>query len=333
MKKQTTIKAVAMFSGGLDSILAVKIMLDEGVEVHPIAFLTPFSGFTKSGRYMAPRRFSKELGMNLKVQFIGRQFVEHVKQPKHGYGKNMNPCIDCKILFFKKAKQYMEEIGAQFIITGEVLGERPMTQNKRSMKLIEIESNLKGEIVRPLSAQLLEPTIAEHKGWIKRETLLSIQGRSRKPQIKLAQEYNIVDYPTPAGGCLLTDPVFARRLQEALDYDEDSLREIAMLTFGRHFRLSGGAKVVVGRNEKENKKILALQTPSSMFLEVHTIPGPVAILLKGKDRIDREKAASICLRYSDCKENQAEVDYWKNSEKKSVIVKKCLDTELEEIRL
>ncbi|MCK4233329.1 hypothetical protein KAX75_02810 [candidate division WOR-3 bacterium] len=327
-------KAIALFSGGLDSILSVKIMLELGIDVYPITYLTPFSGTIKSGCEAAPRRICEKLGIPLKVKFLGKEFIELVKNPRHGYGKNMNPCIDCRILMLRKAKKYMEEIGAEFIITGEVLGERPMTQNKKSMKLIETKSELEGKIVRPLSARLLEPTIPEQQGTVKRKNLLAIEGRSRKPQMKLAQELYISDYPTPAGGCLLTDPVFAKRIKDAFKYNEDSLREISLLKYGRHFRLTSRAKVIVGRNEKENEIILALKHPSCTCLEAYNLPSPIVLLLTTKKDDNIEKAASICLRYSDCKEEKGRVDYWQRWEEKEFInVKKMRMEEIDEIRI
>lgn len=327
-------KAIALFSGGLDSILSVKIMLELGIDVYPITYLTPFSGIIKSGCEAAPRRICEKLGIPLKVKFLGKEFIELVKNPRHGYGKNMNPCIDCRILMLRKAKKYMEEIGAEFIITGEVLGERPMTQNKKSMKLIETKSELEGKIVRPLSARLLEPTIPEQQGTVKRKNLLAIEGRSRKPQMKLAQELYISDYPTPAGGCLLTDPVFAKRIKDAFKYNEDSLREISLLKYGRHFRLTSRAKVIVGRNERENEIILALKHPSCTCLEAYNLPSPIVLLLNIKKDDNIEKAASICLRYSDCKEEKGRVDYWQRWEEKEFInVKKMRMEEIDEIRI
>lgn len=327
-------KAIALFSGGLDSILSVKIMLELGIDVYPITYLTPFSGTIKSGCEAAPRRICEKLGIPLKVKFLGKEFIELVKNPRHGYGKNMNPCIDCRILMLRKAKKYMEEMGAEFIITGEVLGERPMTQNKKSMKLIETKSELEGKIVRPLSARLLEPTIPEQQGTVKRKNLLAIEGRSRKPQMKLAQELYISDYPTPAGGCLLTDPVFAKRIKDAFKYNEDSLREISLLKYGRHFRLTSRAKVIVGRNEKENEIILALKHPSCTCLEAYNLPSPIVLLLTTKKDDNIEKAASICLRYSDCKEEKGRVDYWQRWEEKEFInVKKMRMEEIDEIRI
>ena len=327
-------KAVALFSGGLDSILSVKIMLELGIDVYPITYLTPFSGTIKSGCEAAPRRICEKLGIPLKVKFLGKEFIELVKNPRHGYGKNMNPCIDCRILMLRKAKKYMEEIGAEFIITGEVLGERPMTQNKKSMKLIETKSELEGKIVRPLSAKLLEPAIPEQQGKVKREKLLAIEGRSRKLQIKFARELGISNYPTPAGGCLLTNSNFAKRIRDAFKHNEDSLKEINLLKYGRHFRLSSGSKVIVGRNEKENSIILAFKDLSSICLEADIVPGPITLLLRSTGKTDLENAASICLRYSDCEKEGGKVVYWqKKNEEVSIIIEKMGKEEILNMRI
>ena len=327
-------KAVALFSGGLDSILSVKIMLELGIDVYPITYLTPFSGTIKYGCETAPRRICEKLGIPLKVKFLGKEFIELVKNPRHGYGKNMNPCIDCRILMLRKAKKYMEEMGAEFIITGEVLGERPMTQNKKSMKLIETKSELEGKIVRPLSAKLLEPAIPEQQGKVKREKLLAIEGRSRKLQIKFARELGISNYPTPAGGCLLTNSNFAKRIRDAFKHNEDSLKEINLLKYGRHFRLSSGSKVIVGRNEKENSIILAFKHLSSICLEADIVPGPITLLLRSTGKTDLENAASICLRYSDCEKEGGKVVYWqKKNEEVSIIIEKMGKEEILNMRI
>ncbi len=327
-------KAIALFSGGLDSILAVKLMLEQDVDVYTLTFITPFSGFSKFGRSIPARVFARNLNIPITVKFLGTEFVKLVKQPAHGYGKNMNPCIDCRILLLQKAKAYMEQMKADFIITGEVVGERPMTQNKQTMRFVEERSGLKGLLVRPLSGKLLEPTTPELQGLIQRENLLALEGRSRKPQMALAKKFGIQDYPTPAGGCLLTDPVFSLKLNDALKHGESTLRDMAMLAFGRHFRLPSGAKLIVGRNESENRKILASQTNESLCFEVHEIPSPIAIIRMKKDDADIGQAAAIGLRYSDIESDEGNVDYWKaQGEKKSVKVKKIKDSELDVLRI
>jgi tRNA-specific 2-thiouridylase len=202
------------------------------------------------------------------------------------------------------------------------------------MKFSEKRSELKGLLVRPLSGKLLEPTIPERQGLIQREHLMAIEGRSRKPQMALAKHFGIEDYPVPAGGCLLTDPIFSLRLKDALEQGENTLRDIAMLGFGRHFRLPGGTKLVVGRNEGENIKILASQTTDSVCFDVHETPSPIAFIRNMKDRKDITQAAAVCLRYSDSESGEGKVDYWTmGGEKQSITVERITDSELQSLRI
>ncbi len=245
-------KAIALLSGGLDSTLAARLVLDQGIELEALNFMTVFCTCTNRGATcLASQKAVETLGIPLRVFNVSEEYLNVVRNPKHGYGSNMNPCIDCRIFMLKKAKVYMEESGGSFIITGEVLGQRPMSQRRDAMRLIEKEAGLEGLILRPLSAQFLPITLPEREGWIDREKLLNIQGRSRKPQMKLAEQFNIRDYPCPAGGCLLTDPGFARRIRDLMEHQYDfSLNDVHLLKFGRHFRLSPKVKLVVGRNEE-----------------------------------------------------------------------------------
>src|SRR4030066_95020 len=270
------IKALALLSGGLDSILATKVILEQGIDVVALNFTSPFCLCKKGGCGAAEA--AKQLGVPLKVMNVGNEYLKVVRKPKHGYGRNMNPCIDCRIFIVKKAKKYAKEIGASFIFTGEVLDERPMSQHYPAMKLIEKEAGLVGKILRPLSARLLPETEAEKKGLVDRAKLLDIQGRSRKPQFKLAEEFNIKDYPCPAGGCLLTDKEFANRLRDLFGHRKRcSLVDVNLLKVGRHFRV-GRNKIIVGRNEAENKILLAKKTRNAFWFEVPDIAGPTTIL-------------------------------------------------------
>jgi len=301
-KFQTMTKAIGLLSGGLDSTLAVRLMLDQGITVICLNFITPFCTCTKKGCQNQAKEMAERFNIELKIIHLKEDYIELVKNPKYGYGKNLNPCIDCRIFMFSKARQYMVEVGAEFVFTGEVLGERPMSQNLRALKIIEKESGLNGRILRPLCARLLPPTIPEIEGIVNREKLLAIQGRSRRPQIALARERGIDEYPCPAGGCLLTDPNFGRRLKEAFEYDEDSLIAINLLKYGRHFRLKTGAKIIVGRNEAENKILKTIATQNNiLFLELQDFPGPTALIFNHKNGSDIEQAASLCLAYSDYK--------------------------------
>jgi tRNA-uridine 2-sulfurtransferase len=297
--------AIGLFSGGLDSILAVKLIQELGIDVTAIHFVTPF--FSKKEGKDHIKKVADDLDIKLKVITLGKEYVAMVKQPKFGYGKNINPCIDCKIFMFRKAKEMMEEMKVDFVFTGEVLGERPMSQTFQSLKLIEKEAGLTGRLFRPLSARLLEPTIPEKEGLFNQDQLLDIRGRSRKPQIGLAEKFGIKKYPTPAGGCLLTDSHYAERLKDALSNDEDNLNDIELLKHGRHFRLSSKAKVVAGRNEQENKALAELVKKQDLIFTPTKVMGPLVILRNYRDNQDIEVAAGICARYSDG-HNQALVE-------------------------
>lgn len=331
------IKAIALLSGGLDSTLAVKLMLEEGIGVEAVNFLTVFCTCTShSSCRLEAKKVSEELGIPLKVFNISREYLELVKHPRHGYGKNMNPCIDCRIFMFRKAGEYMREVGASFLITGEVLGERPMSQRRDAMRLIEKEAGLEGLILRPLSAKLLELTIPEKEGWIEREKLLDIKGRSRKPQIELAAQFGIKDYPCPAGGCLLTDSIFAARLRDLFRHSEATLNDIHLLKVGRHFRLSPRAKLVVGRDEGENMKLLTLGQPGDLCFRAADFPGPIALARGELTDEDIATSSSITARYGQGKgEDTLKVDYWKLPEEKiqSIIVSPMREEELERLRV
>ena len=299
MNDRGTIKAIGLLSGGLDSTLAVKLMIDQDVDVTVLNFVTPFCTCTRKGCEHEATRVAKLFGLSLKTISGGRDYIDMIKSPKYGYGKNMNPCIDCRIFMFRKAKQFMEGSGALFIFTGEVLGQRPMSQYKKALKIIEMESDLENLVVRPLSSKLLKPTIPEEKGWIDREKLLAIQGRRRLPQMELADKLGIKDYPCPAGGCRLTDSTFAKRLRESFDYSEDSIKDIQLLKYGRHFRLDNGTKVVVGRNEEENKILLRFFSKDDIMMEVIGVGSPIVLLKRSRHKEDIKKAAALCIRYSD----------------------------------
>lgn len=289
------VKAIGLFSGGLDSAIAARLMMDQGIEVIAVAFKTPFAGAEWA------LKMGNTLGLDVEVIDCRDDYMEIVKHPRFGYGKNMNPCIDCKIFMLKKAKGLMESERASFVFTGEVLGQRPMSQQMEQLKLIERESGLEGCLLRPLSAKLLEPTIPELKGIVDREKLLGIKGRRRKEQLELARKFGFTEFATPAGGCSLTDPQFSERLKEALEHGEEDME---LLKVGRHFRTESGAKVVVGRNEEENKRIRELAGEGDRLIEILDFPGPLVLLRNGEDR-DVEVAASLALRYSDCKWDKA----------------------------
>jgi tRNA-uridine 2-sulfurtransferase len=297
-------KAIALLSGGLDSTLAAKVVLEQGIELEALNFITIFCNCTNRGETcLASQKAVESLGIPLRVFNVSEEYLDVVKHPKHGYGRNMNPCIDCRIFMMKKAKEYMTETGASFLVTGEVLGQRPMSQRRDAMRLIEREVNLEGLILRPLSAMLLPPSIPEKEGWIDRERLLNIQGRSRKPQIHLAALFGIHDYPCPAGGCLLTDPGFAKRIKDLMAHDPDfTLNDVHLLKLGRHFRFSPKAKLVVGRNEEENQKIQTFSRENDFLIKVAQHHGPLSLLRGEPDEEEIERAAAITARYSKAKQ-------------------------------
>lgn len=295
-------KTIALLSGGLDSILAVKMMLDLGFEVVALNLKTPFCTCDSKGRCYSDLTAEK-LDIPMRRIYGGEDYLEIVKNPQHGYGKNMNPCIDCRIFLFSKAKEVMEEEGADFVFTGEVLGERPMSQRKDAMNLIERKSGLKGRVLRPLSARLLEPTVMEKEGLVDRNKLLDIKGRSRKPQLALARRYQIDYFPCPAGGCLLTDENFARRVKESFEHGEDSLRHITLLKVGRHFRVTTGAKIIAGRDQKENETLMGLSLHHEPKFTAHGFKSTYVLLLGEPSRENQNLAAGVCARYCDKKDS------------------------------
>ena len=291
-------KAIGLLSGGLDSTLAVKLMMNQGIKVTALNFITPFCTCTRKGCRHEANRIAKNFDISIKVVASGDEYIQMIKNPKHGYGKNMNPCIDCRIFMLKKAKEYMEEMGASFLFTGEVLGQRPMSQRREAMTIIEKKAGLEGLILRPLSAQFLKPTIPEREGLVNRERMFNIRGRWRKPQMELAEEFGIEDYQCPAGGCRLTDPQFTKRVKEAFEHDEDGIKDMNLLKYGRHFRLPSGVKVIVGRNEEENSIISKFAGERDLLMEVVGFGSPITLLKDSRNEEDVKMAASVCVRYS-----------------------------------
>ena len=291
-------KALALLSGGLDSTLAIRVIQNQGIEVIALNFVTVFCRCTSHGSCkLEAVKVSEKFGIPIKVINTTERFLELVKKPKFGYGKNMNPCIDCRINIFRIAGEYMREIGADFIITGEVLGQRPMSQRKEAMKIIDKEANLTGLVLRPLCAKHMEPTIPEKLGIVDREQLLQIRGRSRKNQIQLADVFQIKDYPCSAGGCLLTDPEFAHRMRDLVNTCDANINDVNLLKAGRHFRLDQQTKVIVGRNEEDNTRLDSLSKEGDYLLTLVDMPGPLT-LLRGKITEENiQTAARITARY------------------------------------
>lgn len=315
-------KAVVLYSGGLDSSLALEIIKDWGVMVLPLHI---------SHKLLS----SQHLPMvpDLKIVDVTEEFAHIVQKPEYGYGKNLNPCIDCRILMLKKAKEYMEEMKADFVVTGEVLDQRQMSQRLDTLMLIETKAGLEGMVVRPLSGALLPPTVPEKKGLIDRKRLLKIRGRSRRLSLEIASKRNITDFLSPSGGCLLTDPGFCRRLADVLRFEEKiGAFDIELLKIGRHFRIAPDAKLIVGRNEDENKRIEELAQDSYTFFYVPDTGSPNAILLGDTKHI--KEAAAITARYSDKKkEPKVEVYYRHKGTEKKVTVKPIDDEALDKWRI
>ena len=289
-------KALCVFSGGLDSILAAELIKAQGIDVLAIFFETPFF------KAINARKSADFMGLPFKIVDIAKPHLNIVKNPPHGYGRNMNPCIDCHALMFRVAGEMLAEEGADFVITGEVLGQRPMSQNKYALDLVAAKSNIPGLLLRPLSARLLQATIPEEKGWINMSHLMDFQGRTRKPQMALAERFGIKEYPPPAGGCLLTEKAFSRRLQDLFDHQKIyGINEIELLKYGRHFRLGCNSKVIVGRNKTENQALLNLKDDRGCNLQTISEPGPVVLVYGDVSATVIEIAASLTAAYSDIK--------------------------------
>ena len=278
-------------------MLASQLIRNQGIEVMAIFFETPFFSSHRA------KISASSLDLPIKVFDISERHLEIVKNPKYGYGENMNPCIDCHALMFRIAGEMLPEEKAQFIISGEVLGQRPMSQNRKALSIVADESGMKGLLLRPLSAKLLSMTIPEQEGWVAREELMGFSGRSRKPQMELARKYHIDDYPAPAGGCLLTDIVFSRRLKDLLKENMNpSKNAIELLKTGRHFRLDSHTKIIVGRNQAENQVIRSLSQETDMIFDTISVPGPTVLLSGKQTKALEELAAVIAVSYSDAKD-------------------------------
>lgn len=289
-------KAIALFSGGLDSTLAMKLIIDQGIEVLAVNINTGF-GSTKD-RLDHMQSMCDQVGAELKIIDIQSEFLQDVLfDPKHGYGKNFNPCIDCHAKMFAVAKRIMEVEGASFLVSGEVMGQRPMSQNKESLQTVLNESNCDGILLRPMSAKMLEPTIAETNGWIDREKLEGITGRSRDRQLQMVNEIGLEDFESPGGGCLLTDENFSKKMFDFIKYDKFEVKDIPVMKFGRHLRLSDGAKLVVGRNQEENGYLQDIDNDKFIHVKTVGIPGPHAMLSENATDTDKELATKIILTY------------------------------------
>jgi len=297
-------KAVSLLSGGLDSTLATKLIIEQGVEVVGLHFTSPFCTCNKGGKDngscgLQAARTAQELGVKVVVRPKGLEYMDIVRSPRHGYGRNMNPCIDCRIFILRKASEVMVAEDAGFVITGEVLGQRPMSQTKQALKLIDKESGLEDLILRPLSARHFPATRPEREGIVNRERLLDITGRSRKSQLVLANTFNLKEFGCPGGGCLLTDPLFVPRVKDLLAHDENpTMRDVSLLRIGRHFRLGPETKLIIGRNKEENERLAVFASPPCVRLSPVGFQGPEVLLEGAIDDHVLEIAANIVAYYA-----------------------------------
>ncbi len=300
-------RCVALISGGLDSAVASKMMLEQGIEVQGL-YLSMSWGCCEKDKAQA---CAQQLGIPLMVLGVGEAYLDVIRRPKYGYGSGMNPCIDCRIYMFRIAKRYLEEVDAGFLVTGEVLGQRPMSQRRRPLETIEAESDLEGLLLRPLSAQLLEPTLPELLGVVDRAQLLRIAGRSRQEQMAFAKEARLDQYSTPAGGCLLTDEHFAKKTRDLFAHEErPTTKDMELLTIGRHFRIGQRTKIILGRNELENLSLEGHAQPGYTCIRPK-FAGPAALVAGEWSEEGRQIGVSLILRHTkDGKLPAGSLEFW-----------------------
>ena len=314
IKKKDNLVGLGLVSGGLDSLTACLLIKQQGFDVIGLNFKSPFCLCDKvlSHSDCGLNLFHEKLGIKIYSLSKGDDYLEIIRNPKFGYGKNLNPCIDCRIYILKKAKEFKKKIKADFIFTGEVLNQRPKSQHMKALNIVEKESGLEGKLLRPLSALQLKPTIYEERGLIDRSKLLGIKGRSRKVQLELVRKQGLMDEYYACGGCLLTDKNFSNRMRDYLEYNNAlKIEDISILKYGRHFRFKN-SKIIVGRNEIENNMLLQLKKPSDLIMEVQDVLGPITIIQDEFNEETLKYAASLTLRYSDCEESKGKVLYGKD---------------------
>jgi len=307
-------KALALLSGGLDSMLAARVIMDQGIEVIGVSFSTPFFSSERAARS------ALELGIDFRSYDITPEYIDILSHPRYGYGRNCNPCTDCHRLMVSVAAGKLEELEASFIITGEVVGQRPKSQTRDALNAVA-KATPTGLLLRPLSALLLSETIPEKKGWVDRSKLLGLSGRSRRDQFVLAEEYGLKGYSSPGGGCLLTEPGYCRKLLELKEKEGWRIPDLKLLRVGRHFRLLSGSRVVSGRDDRENRELIKLAGDDDYFFQAARRPGSL-VVLRGREGLtpeDLSVAAAICARYSKEKEDTVfEIEYWRGRERKDV---------------
>jgi hypothetical protein len=307
------VKAISLLSGGLDSLLATRVVSDQGVDVTALQFISPFFGASTRGKEAELEEFYRDVyKINARVIDVSHEYLHVLGNPKYGYGKNFNPCIDCKIFLFTRALEIMKEEGAEFLITGEVIGQRPMSQRRDAMNIIAKNMGAKERLLRPLSAKIMPETLPEQEGWVDREKLFDFSGRSRKPQMALAIELGMDGYPSPAGGCALTDPILAKRVQRYFEETPEDKRndsDIRFILKGRTFRFPGGSYLTMGRNEGENKAVYAMKAEGDEVVKVIGPPGPLGLFRSAEGVDERELAASVLVRYCPKAEPDQEVGF------------------------
>lgn len=291
-------RAIALFSGGLDSILACRLVARQGIEVTAVKFVTPFFDYHLLHDPDYPSRMKEKFDIVVEVRDVSVDYLALLRSPAHGYGKNFNPCLDCKIFMMTRARELMAEREASFLISGEVVGQRPMSQRRDALRVVERDSGCDGILLRPLCAKCLEPTRPELDGLVERELLGDISGRSRGRQIALAREMGLSGYPSPAGGCILTDIQVSQRIKRFFaEHETLRVADMRLLTVGRHLVLPGGGWLVMGRNEQENIAVLNLAETEDTILKLVDRPGPVALLRHLRQRDDLALAAGMVARY------------------------------------
>jgi hypothetical protein len=294
------------------------MMLDQDIEVEAVNFVTIFCTCTAKGSCKSEARSAaEELGIPLKVLNATDEILAAIKNPKHGFGRGLNPCLDCRISMFRRTARYMEAQDADFLVTGEVWGERPMSQRPEAMRIIEEESGLKDLIVRPLSAHLFEPSLPEREGWVDRDQMMAIQGRSRKPQMQLATEIGVYDYPCPAGGCLLCEKQFAARLRRLLKEDPDApLADIRALRLGRLFYSSDGGRIIIPRDQAETDSITTQAREGDVLMDAVDHMGPTTVIKSNADsEITLQEAAALTARFGQGRdESTVAIRYWNHGD-------------------
>ena len=318
IEKQMRPKAIGLLSGGLDSVLAIRLVMDQGVDVVALNIVLPFVG----NRSERAEPAAEWLGVRLVMMEVGPDYVEVLRNPRYGYGKGFNPCIDCRVYMLGLARRLMEQEGADFVVTGDVLKQRPKSQTQDALNIEDKCSGLKGLIVRPLSARCLPRTVPELAGILDRDRFLSLYGKNRRPQIELAAELGLTEYSTPAGGCPLTNREFAIKARTMFSCVQDiSVNDLALLRQGRHY-YAGGAHIVVGKSQRENRSLIALKEPDGdVEFRVLDVGSPVTILRGAVTPGTLVAAARLTAAYSDRRSDEVvEVKYWGPGLEGSIVV-------------